>query len=86
MTACRTHPDCPSFTACCCPFLSSDDPGSWDPVAVEPSLQAKETLEAETAPVSKAATRAARLPTTCSILVTLVVKAATVSGHALQEQ
>ena len=46
----------------------------WDPVAVEPSdcpsmfqdLAEPETLEAEAAPVSWAATRAARLPTICS--------------------
>ena len=35
-----------------------------------------ETLEAEIAPASNAATRAARPPTTCSMLVTLVVRMA----------
>ena len=58
-------------------LLSSDDPGQWDHVAVEPSvcprkvqdLAEPETLEAEAAPVSKAASRAARLPTICSTLV-----------------
>ena len=62
--------------------LSSDEPRSRDPVAVEPSTSPSkgqdpevdpETLEAETAPASNAATRAARPPTTCSIFVTLVV-------------
>ena len=57
-------------------------PGSRDPVPVEPSscpgkgqdpIGDPETLEVETAPASKAATRAARPPTNCSILVTLVV-------------
>ena len=36
-------------------------------------LAEPKTLEAEASPVSKAATRAARLPTICSILVTSVV-------------
>ena len=70
-------------------LLSSDDPGRRDPrdpVAVEPSLCPSrfqeladpELLESQAAFVSKVATRAARLPTICSILVTLVVMAATV--------
>ena len=65
-------------------LLSSKDPGSRDPAAVEQSTCPSEgqepqleTLEAEAAPASKAATRAARLPTLCSTLVTLVVKAVT---------
>ena len=57
-------------------LLSSDDRGPWDPVAVEPStcpgkgqdLAELETLEAKTVPVSNAATRAVRPPTTCSTL------------------
>ena len=57
-------------------LLSSDDPGPWDLVAVEPStcpgegqdLAELETREAETVPVSNAATRAVRPPTTCSTL------------------
>ena len=66
-------------------LLSSGDPGPWDPGAVEPStgpggqdLAEPETPEAEAAPVSKAATRTARLPTICSTLATLLVVAATV--------
>ena len=63
-------------------LFSSKVLGSRDPVAVEPSIcqgrgqdpaGCPETLEAKIAPASTAATRAARQPTTCSILVTLVV-------------
>ena len=57
-------------------LLSSDDPGPWDPVAVEPSvcpskfqdLAEPEPLGAEAALVSKVVTRASRLPTICSTL------------------
>ena len=70
-------------------LLSSDDPVPWDPrdiVAVEPSLYPSTFQdlaesgppEPEAAPVSKMVTRAKSLPTICSIIVILVVWAATV--------
>ena len=69
--------------------LSSDDQGPWDPrdpVAVEPllcpcmfqDLVESGPLEPEAAFASKEVTRAAKLPTFCSIFVILVVWAATV--------
>ena len=71
-------------------FLSSsDDPGPWDPrdpVAVEPplcrsmfqDLAEPEPLETDVAFVSNMVTRAARLPTTCSIFVIFAPYEATV--------
>ena len=69
-------------------LLSSEDPGPWesrDPMAVEPSLCPRkfqelaepEPLEAEAAPASNAATRAASLQTACSTFEILFVLDAT---------
>ena len=63
-------------------LFSSKGLGSREMVAVEPSSRGQEpadpeTLEAETAPASSAAMRAARPPTTCSTLAIWVVMVAT---------
>ena len=62
-------------------LFSSDDPGPWDTVAVEPSTSSGEgqdlaELEMLEALVSKATRRAARLSTTCSTFAILFVMVA----------